>query len=144
MRFLYPSIIKAFKKVCRAQCKVNLPTNEELNFAIACVLGGTTASLRCKGSLNVDLRKIATNLIPFPKLHFLYSSFIPLSMPVKQQTLDDALNDTEDVTKLLFSFFLIFLFKADTPFFLWQKVFFSNFPKKCRNFFSNEFSSKKF
>ena len=33
-------------------------------------LAGVTCCLRFPGQLNADLRKLAVNLIPFPRLHF--------------------------------------------------------------------------
>eukprot|EP01084_Bolivina_argentea_P019852 36916_1 len=41
-------------------------------------MSGVTASLRFSGLLNGDFRKMATNLIPFPRLHFFSCSFAPL------------------------------------------------------------------
>ncbi|KAG7398948.1 Tubulin epsilon chain [Phytophthora boehmeriae] len=35
-------------------------------------------SMRFEGTLNVDLNEITTNLVPFPKLHFLLSSMSPM------------------------------------------------------------------
>ena len=33
-------------------------------------MSGVTCCLRFPGQLNADLRKLAVNLIPFPRLHF--------------------------------------------------------------------------
>jgi len=41
-------------------------------------MSGITASLRFPGQLNSDLRKLAVNLIPFPRLHFFLVGFAPL------------------------------------------------------------------
>ena len=43
-------------------------------FAIA----GVTCCLRFPGQLNSDLRKLAVNLIPFPRLHFFMTGFAPI------------------------------------------------------------------
>lgn len=42
-------------------------------------MSGITTPLRFPGQLNSDLRKLATNLIPFPRLHFLTTSYAPLA-----------------------------------------------------------------
>jgi tubulin beta len=42
-------------------------------------MAGTTCSLRFPGQLNCDLRKLAVNLIPFPRLHFFLVGFAPLT-----------------------------------------------------------------
>lgn len=41
-------------------------------------LTNLTASMRFEGSLNVDLNEITTNLVPFPRLHFLTTSLAPM------------------------------------------------------------------
>eukprot|EP01092_Planopodium_desertum_P008471 TRINITY_DN35283_c0_g2_i1.p1 TRINITY_DN35283_c0_g2~~TRINITY_DN35283_c0_g2_i1.p1 ORF type:complete len:228 (-),score=32.92 TRINITY_DN35283_c0_g2_i1:46-729(-) len=42
-------------------------------------MSGITCCLRFPGQLNSDLRKLAVNLIPFPRLHFFLVGFAPLS-----------------------------------------------------------------
>ncbi|KAK5667265.1 Tubulin epsilon chain [Batrachochytrium dendrobatidis] len=37
-----------------------------------------TSSMRFEGMLNVDINDIVTNLIPFPKLKYLFSTMTPL------------------------------------------------------------------
>jgi len=41
-------------------------------------MSGVTCGLRFPGQLNGDLRKLAVNLIPFPRLHFFMIGFAPL------------------------------------------------------------------
>ncbi|KAK4699795.1 hypothetical protein P7C70_g6463, partial [Phenoliferia sp. Uapishka_3] len=54
------------------------PTYGDLNGLIAQVISGVTASLRFPGQLNSDLRKLGTNMVPFPRLHFFTCGFAPL------------------------------------------------------------------
>jgi tubulin epsilon len=51
-----------------------------MNTAAAHVLTSLTASARFEGSLNVDVNEIATNLVPFPRQHFLAPAIAPLSL----------------------------------------------------------------
>lgn len=44
-------------------------------------MSGVTTTLRFPGLLNSDLRKLAVNMVPFPRLHFLASAFAPLAAP---------------------------------------------------------------
>jgi len=44
-------------------------------------MSGTTTPLRFPGQLNSDLRKLATNMVPFPRLHFMTCGFAPLTSP---------------------------------------------------------------
>src|SRR5690348_12292851 len=46
---------------------------------------GITCCLRFPGQLNSDLRKLAVNLIPFPRLHFFMTGFAPLTSRGSQQ-----------------------------------------------------------
>ncbi|OQR92738.1 tubulin epsilon chain isoform X1 [Achlya hypogyna] len=52
---------------------------DDMNRIVARVLTHLTSSMRFEGSLNVDLNEITTNLVPYPKLHYLLSSLSPLA-----------------------------------------------------------------
>ncbi|CAM6022201.1 unnamed protein product [Sphagnum balticum] len=52
---------------------------DSMNGIAANLLLHLTSSMRFEGSLNVDLNEITTNLVPYPKLHFLVSSMAPHS-----------------------------------------------------------------
>ena len=55
------------------------PTYGDLNHLISLSMIGSTSSMRFAGDLNSDLRKMCTNLVMFPRLHFLMTGFAPLS-----------------------------------------------------------------
>ncbi|XP_065205770.1 tubulin beta chain-like isoform X1 [Planococcus citri] len=59
--------------------KKKQPVYGELNHVVANTMSGITAAFRFPGQLNGDLRKLAVNLVPFPRLHFLIPSFAPLT-----------------------------------------------------------------
>ena len=61
---------EALFKISHNILKNTDPNFAELNWILSLVMGGCTASLRFPGILNCDLRKMAVNLIPFPRLHF--------------------------------------------------------------------------
>merc|ERR1712170_231576 len=48
-------------------------------------LSGVTTCLRFPGQLNADLRKLAVNMVPFPRLHFFMPGFAPLTSRGSQQ-----------------------------------------------------------
>ena len=50
---------------------IKKPDYDNLNHLIAKVISSMTASLRFEGELNVDLNEFQTNLVPFPRLHFM-------------------------------------------------------------------------
>merc|ERR1712092_65089 len=49
-----------------------------LNILISKVISSMTASLRFDGELNVDLGEFQTNLVPFPRLHFMTTALAPV------------------------------------------------------------------
>jgi len=51
---------------------------KKMNALIAKVCSGVTCPLRFQGSINADLRKLGTNLVPFPRLHFFMIGESPL------------------------------------------------------------------
>jgi hypothetical protein len=53
---------------------------DSMNGVVASLLTDLTASARFPGSLNVDLNEITTNLVPFPRLHYLISALSPLRL----------------------------------------------------------------
>jgi len=57
---------------------------EHLNKLCAKSISCMTAALRFEGDLNVDMNEFQTNLVPFPRLHFMTSSYAPLTDTKKQ------------------------------------------------------------
>jgi len=72
---------EALYDICFRTLKVAVPTYGDLNALVSSVMSGVTTSLRFPGQLNADLRKLATNLVPFPRLHFFLVGYAPLSAP---------------------------------------------------------------
>lgn len=72
---------EALYDICFRTLKINSPSYGDLNNLVSQVMSGVTCSLRFPGQLNADLRKLAVNLIPFPRLHFFLVGFAPLAAP---------------------------------------------------------------
>ncbi|CDP12352.1 unnamed protein product [Coffea canephora] len=49
-----------------------------LHSFILLVISSLTASLRFDGALNVDVTEFQTNLVPYPRIHFMHSSYAPV------------------------------------------------------------------
>ena len=64
--------------LCRRQLDIERPTYTNLNRLIAQVISSLTASLRFDGALNVDVTEFQTNLVPYPRIHFMLSSYAPI------------------------------------------------------------------
>jgi len=58
-------------RICQNQLKVNTPSFADINYLISQSMSSSTATMRFPGSNNSDIRKICTNLIPFPRIHFI-------------------------------------------------------------------------
>ncbi|KAF6005433.1 hypothetical protein CCYA_CCYA01G0106 [Cyanidiococcus yangmingshanensis] len=69
---------EAIYDICRRSLDIERPTYKNLNRLIAQVISSLTASLRFDGALNVDLTEYQTNLVPYPRIHFMLSSYAPV------------------------------------------------------------------
>jgi tubulin alpha len=67
-----------FADICRRSLDIERPTYTNLNRLIAQVISSLTASLRFDGALNVDVTEFQTNLVPYPRIHFMLSSYAPI------------------------------------------------------------------
>merc|ERR1711918_341278 len=76
---------EALYDICFRTLKLTTPTYGDLNHLVSAGLSGITCSIRFPGQLNCDLRKLATNMIPFPRLHFFMNGFAPLTSRGSQQ-----------------------------------------------------------
>jgi len=74
---------EAIYGICQKNLDVPRPSYENLNRLIAKVISSMTASLRFEGEMNVDLNEFQTNLVPFPRLHFMTSSMSPIQSRAK-------------------------------------------------------------
>ncbi|CAL8088063.1 unnamed protein product [Calicophoron daubneyi] len=75
---------EALYDICFRTLKLVNPTYGDLNHLVSATMSGITTCLRFPGQLNADLRKLGTNLIPFPRLHFLVPGFAPLTSRFSQ------------------------------------------------------------
>eukprot|EP00915_Cephaloidophora_sp_WS-2016_P010540 GHVH01015439.1.p1 GENE.GHVH01015439.1~~GHVH01015439.1.p1 ORF type:complete len:443 (-),score=78.51 GHVH01015439.1:83-1411(-) len=75
---------EALYDICFNTLKLTNPSYGDLNHLVSAVMSGVTSSLRFPGQLNTDLRKLATNLVPFPRLHFFMVGFAPLTSQATQ------------------------------------------------------------
>ena len=69
---------EALYEVANKKLGIAQPSYSNLNRVIAQVISSLTASLRFDGALNVDVTEFPTNLVPYPRLHMLVTSYCPL------------------------------------------------------------------
>ncbi|POY72048.1 hypothetical protein BMF94_4918 [Rhodotorula taiwanensis] len=72
---------EALYDICFRTLKISVPTYGDLNHLVSTVMSGVTTCLRFPGQLNSDLRKLAVNMVPFPRLHFFMVGYAPLTAP---------------------------------------------------------------
>jgi len=69
---------EAIYDICKNSLDIEKPTYTHLNRLIAQVISSLTASLRFNGALNVDINEFQTNLVPYPRIHFMLCSYAPV------------------------------------------------------------------
>merc|ERR1712212_954453 len=70
---------EAMYEICQKHLDIKRPSYDTLNRLIAKAASSMTASLRFAGELNVDLNEFQTNLVPFPRLHFMLTAMAPIT-----------------------------------------------------------------
>ncbi|XP_050556910.1 tubulin beta chain-like [Spodoptera frugiperda] len=70
---------EALYNICFRTLRLASPSYGDLNHLISLTMSGVTTCLRFPGQLNADLRKLAVNMVPFPRLHFFMPGFAPLT-----------------------------------------------------------------
>ncbi|KAL1461012.1 hypothetical protein WDU94_012945 [Cyamophila willieti] len=90
---------EALYDICVRSLKLTSPSYQDLNHLVSATMSGVTTCLRFPGQLNADLRKLAVNMVPFPRLHFFMSGNAPLISP---KLVDYKLMSVGELTKELF------------------------------------------
>jgi tubulin alpha len=90
---------EAVYDICKKKLSIEKPVYNDLNRLVALVISSITASLRFKGSLNVDINEYQTNLVPYPRIHFMITSYAPIASAAKAKT---ASQKVEELTAACF------------------------------------------
>jgi tubulin alpha len=69
---------EAIYDICKRHLDLESPTYSNLNRLIAQCVSSLTTSLRFDGALNVDINELQTNLVPYPRIHFMLTSYAPI------------------------------------------------------------------
>ncbi|XP_047307805.1 tubulin alpha chain-like isoform X2 [Impatiens glandulifera] len=69
---------EAIYDICRRSLAIERPTYTNLNRLISQTISSLTTSLRFDGAINVDITEFQTNLVPYPRIHFMLSSYAPV------------------------------------------------------------------
>jgi len=90
---------EAVYRICQKSLDIERPTYHNLNRLVAQVISSLTASLRFSGALNMDISEFQTNLVPFPRIHFMLSSYAPVIS--KEKAYHEA-NSVAEITQSAF------------------------------------------
>jgi tubulin alpha len=69
---------EALYDICKRNLDLDRPSYLNLNRLMVQAISTLTASLRFEGDLNVDLNEFQTNLVPYPRLHFMMQAIAPI------------------------------------------------------------------
>jgi len=69
---------EAIYDISKKSLDIDRPAYSNLNRLVAQVISSLTVSLRFPGALNVDITEFQTNLVPYPRIHFMLCSYAPL------------------------------------------------------------------
>jgi len=87
---------EAIYDICQEHLDILHPSYDAVNRLIAKVVSSVTASMRFEGELNGNLRDLTTNLVPFPRLHFMIAAMAPIATPQKSETTNCQIRNITD------------------------------------------------
>ncbi|XP_063237559.1 tubulin beta chain-like [Bacillus rossius redtenbacheri] len=70
---------EALHDICVNTLRLSSASLDDMNHLVSAVMSGVTTCMRFPGQQNTSLRKITTNMVPFPRLHFFVPGFAPLT-----------------------------------------------------------------
>lgn len=68
---------EALYKICSRSLNIDNPNYLNINQLIARIVSSMAAPISFGGVLNTDLADLSTNLIPYPRIHFITPSYAP-------------------------------------------------------------------
>jgi len=86
---------EALYSICQSKLDIKRPSYSNLNNIICKVVSSMTAAIRFDGELNVDMNEFQTNLVPFPRLHFMTTSLAPI---ISKKKADHEAHDCKRIT----------------------------------------------
>ncbi|XP_039030374.1 tubulin alpha-2 chain-like [Hibiscus syriacus] len=69
---------EAIYDIYRRSLNIERPTYTNSNRLISQIISSFTTSLRFDGAINVDVTEFQTNLVPYPRIHFMLSWYAPV------------------------------------------------------------------
>ncbi|KAJ0848002.1 putative tubulin [Helianthus annuus] len=69
---------EAIYDICRRSLDIERPSYTNLNRLISQIISSLTTSLRFDGAINVDITSSKQIFVPYPRIHFMLSSYAPV------------------------------------------------------------------
>jgi len=69
---------EAMYDITKRALKLTKPSYANINRLISQVVSTLTCSIRFAGTLNVDINEFQTNLVPYPRIHFMSVAYAPI------------------------------------------------------------------
>ena len=91
---------EALYKICSNQMDKESPNYADINRMIAQALSTSFSSTRFNSSINSNLSEMITNLVPYPRMHFMMPSYAPFGQRSQSQ---GASFSTEDIANTAFN-----------------------------------------
>mmetsp|Transcript_1218 Transcript_1218/g.4378 ORF Transcript_1218/g.4378 Transcript_1218/m.4378 type:complete len:448 (-) Transcript_1218:68-1411(-) len=90
---------QAIYDICQKSLDSQEPTYKNLNHLLSQAISCLTTSVRFSGSLNMDINEFKTNLVPYPRIHFVLTSYAPI-VPAEKAHFDN--HSVTEITNALF------------------------------------------
>lgn len=90
---------EALYRISRNQLNNDQPMQNNINRIIAQAFAAQTGGVRFNGTINVDLREFETNLVPYPRIHFICPSMAPF------KSAEEAVKGTPVVSEMTMNVF---------------------------------------
>lgn len=72
---------EALYNICSRSMNLDNPNYFNINGLIARIVSSVAAPISFEGALNSDVAQLQTNLIPYPRIHFIKPSYAPFVDP---------------------------------------------------------------
>ncbi len=90
---------EALYNIFTNQLKIPRPSYDDINSLISSFMSGVSCGIRFPGEQTTNIRKLATNLVPFQPSHFLITSYAPVT---PKENLEYQKITMKDLTRQIF------------------------------------------
>lgn len=91
---------EALYQLCEYNLGIRDPSYCNINKLMAQAISSMTSAFRFKGSLNADMKELCTNLVPYPRIHFVRSAYAPMFPEFKRF---HSISSVSEITNTVFN-----------------------------------------